>query len=224
MDSSSFFELCKVFMISELLRKIMQECGLKQKDLADVLGVPLQRVKHLCAGNVHKFAADETRRLVQTLNLNAHWLATGTGAMFNPLGGEQLGSVLTHLKLSSTRVVELGLEGDDAQAARDIATGVAAGNLAMVKSALEVLRHKPSSQEQLLLDAYHRCTPQARTNLIQTATLLSVGLASATAAGNTKRSAKDALASSNKQVINAPVGGHVAGGNVTISKTNKNKK
>lgn len=196
-------------MISELLKNVMQECGLKQKDLADVLGVPLQRVKNLCAGNVQKLAADETRRLVQTLNLNAHWLATGTGAMFNPQGGEQLGSVLTQLKLSSARVVELGLEGDDAQAARDIATGVAAGNLAMVVAALEVLRHKPAPDEQQLLDTYRRCTPQARGILIQTAAMLSAGLA--------------AQRESN-QTINAPVGGHVAGGNVSISKVNKNKK
>lgn len=154
----------------------MQECGLKQKDLADVLGVTLDRVKSLTSGKVKKFDPDETRRLVQTLNLNAHWLATGSGAMFNPHGGEQLGSVLTQLKLSSARVLELGLEGDDAQAARDIATGVAAGNLAMVQSALEVLRHKPEPNEQLLLDSYHRCTPQAKSNLIQTAVLLSAGM------------------------------------------------
>lgn len=160
----------------------MQECGLKQKDLADVLGVTLDRVKSLTSGKVKKFDPDETRRLVQTLNLNAHWLATGSGAMFNPHGGEQLGSVLTQLKLSSARVLELGLEGDDAQAARDIATGVAAGNLAMVQSALEVLRHKPEPNEQLLLDSYHRCTPQAKSNLIQTAVLLSAGMAAAAGA------------------------------------------
>lgn len=192
-------------MISELLKKIMQECGLKQKDLADVLGVPLQRIKNLCAGNVQKFAADETRRLVQTLNLNAHWLATGTGAMFNPQGGEQLGSVLTHLKLSSARVVELGLEGDDAQAARDIATGVASGNLAMVKDALEVLRHKPPPDEQLLLDTYRRCKPESKELLLRTAALLTVGLAPASPpAGNIHQS------------VNTKAGGNVTGGSISM--------
>ncbi|TXT39199.1 MAG: hypothetical protein FD135_2349 [Comamonadaceae bacterium] len=163
-------------MISVLISKVMKECALKQKDLAAILDVPLQRVKRLTGGEVQKLSPNETRRLVQTLNINAHWLATGTGAMFNPQGGEQLGSVLTQLKLSSARVTELGLDGIDAQAARDIATGVASGNLAMVNAALEVLRHKPASDEQLLLDTYRRCTVQAQANLIQTAALLAAGL------------------------------------------------
>ncbi len=195
----------------------MQECGLKQKDLADVLGVTLDRVKSLTSGKVKKFDPDETRRLVQTLNLNAHWLATGTGAMFNPHGGEQLGAVLTQLKLSSARVLDLGLKGDDAQAARDIATGVAAGNLAMVQSALEVLRHKPPPDEQVLLDCYRRCPPESKGLLIKTAGLLSADMAAPTGASPPSPSA-----SSHNQVNTAPGAIQVRGsGNTVLSHRKK---
>ena len=37
-------------MISVLVKKIMATCSLKQQELADVLEVPLQRVKRLSGG------------------------------------------------------------------------------------------------------------------------------------------------------------------------------
>jgi len=154
----------------------MAVCGLKQKDLADVLGVPLDRVKSLTSGKVKKLDPDETRRLVQTLNLNAHWLATGTGEMFNSVGGEQVGAMLTQLKLSATRVAEMDLDEEDSMAARDIAMGVNAGKQDVVVSAIQRLRKELPPDEQMLLDTYRRCTREAKANLIQTAALLSAGL------------------------------------------------
>jgi hypothetical protein len=110
--------------------------------------------------------------------------------MFNPTGGEQLGTMLTQLKLSSSRVEQLGLPVEDAIAARDIAMGVGSGNSAVVMSAIQRLRQIPPADEQLLVDTYRRCTPAAKANLIQTAALLSVAMdaptqtASASASGN----------------------------------------
>lgn len=198
----------------------MAACGLKQRDLADVLHVPLDRIKSLTSGKVKKFDPDETRRLVQTLNLNAHWLATGTGEMFNPMGGEQLGTVLAQLKLSSSRVEKLGLPDEDAIAARDIAMGVGSGNSAIVISAIQRLRQIPPTDEQLLVDTYRRCTPAAKANLIQTAALLSAGI---DAAGSAPRKPKPPPGS-RIQTINAPVHGAVAAGNVTITRSYNKKK
>ena len=64
----------------------MAAAGLQQKDLAVVLEVSIDRVKSITSGKVQKLTQDETRRLVNTLNLSAHWLATGDGPMFNPAG------------------------------------------------------------------------------------------------------------------------------------------
>ena len=46
-------------MISELLRSIMKKRGLKQQEFADLLGVPLQRVKRLVGGEAKKLTREE---------------------------------------------------------------------------------------------------------------------------------------------------------------------
>lgn len=148
-------------MISELLQQIMLTCGLKQKDLAEVLEVPLQRVKNLTAGYVQKLAPEETRRLVQALNLSAHWLATGEGEMFNPDGGAQFGEMLMQLKLCARRVNELGLTGSEAIAARDIAHGVAVGKLGIVKSGFLTL-NPLSPDETVLIGLYRKANEDVR--------------------------------------------------------------
>lgn len=163
-------------MISELISQVMQQCKLKQKDLAVVLDVPLQRVKRLTGGEVKKFTPDETRRLVQTLNLSAHWLATGEGPMFDAKGGQALGEKLSQLRLCSAAVSAMGLTGDTANAVRDIAYGVAIDDAEVVASGVKLLQPAPPADEQVLLESYRRCSQPARQTLIQTAALLSAGM------------------------------------------------
>lgn len=69
-------------MISVLLKQVMKKCGLDQKALAEVLEVPLQRVKNLTAGNVQKLTREESAALIQKLGVRADWLITGEGSMF----------------------------------------------------------------------------------------------------------------------------------------------
>ena len=165
-----------IFTISSLLKQVMAAMALQQKDLAEVLDVPLDRVKSLTSGKVKKLSSDETRRLVQTLNLSAHWLATGEGPMFDAQGGQALGEQLSQLRLCSAAVEEMGLTGEIGNAARDIAYGVAIKSPEVVLGGVETLCPALPPDEQVLLDSYRRCTAQARQNLIQTAALLSAGL------------------------------------------------
>lgn len=60
----------------------MSACNLKQTDLADVLGASLSRVKALTTDRAKKLEQSEIKGLVGKLNLNANWLATGDGEMF----------------------------------------------------------------------------------------------------------------------------------------------
>jgi hypothetical protein len=161
-------------MLSELLHRVMLECGLKHQDLAAVLNVPLQRVRHLSAGNVKKFTPDEIRRLVQTLNLSAHWLATGDGPMFNPAGGEKLGDLLTQIKLTTSRLAEIkGLRDDEARAVVAVVTGLGARDLTALRAALAACADSTLSQsERELLESFRRCKSQGQANLVQTAALL----------------------------------------------------
>lgn len=70
-------------MISVLVRRIMEECGLKQQELADVLGVPLARVKRLSGGTAQKWSAEEQIALTEKLGISPSWLITGQGEMFD---------------------------------------------------------------------------------------------------------------------------------------------
>lgn len=63
------------------------------------------------------------------------------------------------------------------------------------------------SDERVLVDAYRRCNAEAKRNLIQTAALLSAGMQ-----GQSAPSPSGGVT----QTISAPVGGHVAAGNVSV--------
>lgn len=69
-------------MISTLLKKVMAECKLKQADLAEVLGVPLDRVKALTSGRVKNLTREESEVLIDVLKIRASWLISGEGPMF----------------------------------------------------------------------------------------------------------------------------------------------
>ncbi len=179
-------------MISLLLKRVMEECNLKQADLVTVLDVSLSRVKAMTSGRVAKFTPEETRRLVQTLNLSAHWLATGEGPMFNTQGGQKLGEILTQLRLMTARLVEMEIDGPVASAVISIVHGVAEKDAHSLKDGLLQAAHAMQTpDERALLDTYRRCTSEAKANLIQTAALLSAGLSApgAPAVGNTGVSA-----------------------------------
>jgi len=60
----------------------MKARGLQQKGLAEVLGVSLDRVKSLTSGKVKNLTREEHEALVKKLNVNADWLITGEGPMF----------------------------------------------------------------------------------------------------------------------------------------------
>ncbi len=60
----------------------MQECALKQADLAEVLEVSLSRVKAMTSGRVKNLTREESQALIDKLGIRAAWLVTGEGSMF----------------------------------------------------------------------------------------------------------------------------------------------
>ena len=157
-----------------------------------VLDVPLDRVKGLTSGRLKKLTPEETRRLVQTLNLSAHWLATGEGPMFNPTGGQKLGEMLTQLRLTAAHLASLGIDGDTASAVMSIIHGVSFDDAESIKAGVvQAVWSSHSPDERALLESYRRCSDEGKINLVQTAALLAAGL-KATAANAPKRAAKPA--------------------------------
>lgn len=68
-------------MISVLIGRVMKHFKLKQQELADVLDVPLARVKRLAGGTVQKLTREESEALITKLKINPEWLITGEGPM-----------------------------------------------------------------------------------------------------------------------------------------------
>lgn len=94
-------------MISQLIKKIMKETGLKQAPLAEVIGASLSRVKALATGRAQKLTREESEALVKKLNIRAEWLVTGEGPMFRAVDAPQSRQV-------NQDVAPYGLKPDEA--------------------------------------------------------------------------------------------------------------
>ncbi|MGH8044582.1 MAG: helix-turn-helix domain-containing protein, partial [Stenotrophomonas sp.] len=69
-------------MVSSLIRQIMEDGGFRQVDLAESLGVSVDRVKSLTTGRVKKLSPDELRALVEKLHVRPEFLTTGDRPVF----------------------------------------------------------------------------------------------------------------------------------------------
>lgn len=114
----------------------MSACGLKQKDLAELLGVPLHRVKSLSTGKVQNFDREEVRVLVEKLRLSANWIATGEGDMFASASEQALAGELSTLRQVTDAVTALPLSDDHKRQVRDILFAVQSGKTDLITAAL----------------------------------------------------------------------------------------
>lgn len=92
-------------MISPLLKRLMTECRLQQKDLAEVLEVTIDRVKSLTSGRVKNLTREESEALIGKLDIRADWLITGEGPMFQ--ADEEAQGALVSRQQAITRTAAL---------------------------------------------------------------------------------------------------------------------
>ena len=149
-------------MISVLFRSVMSECNLTQQDLADLMGVPLQRVKRIALGHVKKLAPDEIRTLVEELHVSADWLATGTGPMFRPQQAEDQDAFAQRIQAVSAMgavVDALPLPEPERMRLKVLLTGEPVQDGALIAQALAG-GLKPD--EAALLDNYRHASPEGK--------------------------------------------------------------
>lgn len=150
-------------MIAELLQRLKRAKGLTQAGLAEVMGVPLQRVKHLTAGNVKNLTREESEALIQKLGVSAKWLATGEPPMFSDLGKKmELVSDAAHAAES------LGIDKERAFLVMDFVFNVRAGNAEDARNALDKLT-RLTPDEAALLDNYRNSPDAGREAVRKTA-------------------------------------------------------
>jgi hypothetical protein len=137
-------------MLSDQLRAIIDRGRLTQVALAQVLGVPLNRVKNLVNGRVQKLTQHEAQALVERLHVNPGWLTTGVGNIFKSEGEAAFDGRVWALKAASESVAKLDLPEPMRNQARDILFAVQTGQPGLLKDIFSRLASGNSSKPQEL--------------------------------------------------------------------------
>lgn len=133
-------------MLKDQIRAIIDRARLTQVGLAEVLGVPLNRVKNLVNGRVQKLSQREAKALVERLHVNPGWLMTGVGYIFKSDGEAVLDDRLWALKAATDAVMKLDLPESTREQARDLLFAVQTGQPDMVKDIFMHLGGRGSDQ------------------------------------------------------------------------------
>lgn len=153
--------------ISVLVKGVMKACGLRQADLAEILVVPLHRVKSITSGKVKNLTREEGEALIKKLNVRAEWLATGEGPMFRSDSEQELERRLDAVAGATEKAQIEGLSTDEQARVQMLLTGLEIGNADLVRQALNVL----TKDEAKLIDDYRQSAPEGKKALRSTASV-----------------------------------------------------
>ena len=154
-----------MYMAFNPVKEILTVCGLKQRELAELLDVHLQRIKRLSAGSAKKLSREEGEALIRKLNVRAEWLATGDGPMFRSDSEQELGRRLDALSDATEKAQMPGLDTEAQTRVQMLLTGLEIGHADLVLQALNVL----SADEQQLIEHYRQINPEGKKALRSTA-------------------------------------------------------
>ncbi|SIQ30438.1 helix-turn-helix domain-containing protein [Marinobacterium stanieri] len=154
-------------VLSAQLKELMTAVGCKQKGLAEVMGVSVDRVKNLTRGRALNLTREENEALIRKLNVRAEWLATGEGEMFRSDGEKELERRLGAVANATEKAQITGLDTEAQTRVQMLLTGLEIGNADLVMEALNVL----SVDEQQLIDCYRQSAPEGKKALRSTASV-----------------------------------------------------
>ncbi|WP_420553998.1 helix-turn-helix domain-containing protein [Neptuniibacter marinus] len=200
-------------VLSSQLKELMSYQGLKQKGLAEVMGVTVDRVKNLTRGRAGNLTREEGEALIRKLNVRAEWLATGDGPMFRSSSEEELERRLDAVAGATQRAQMSGLDADAQTRVQMLLTGIEIGNSDLVLQALNVL----SADEKALLDDYRQSATEGKKALRSTARVF----ANSAVATQTDTSSKHTHIDNSKGSSSMTIQGdnnHVVGGRIIKNK------
>ncbi|ODC03220.1 hypothetical protein BFW38_06355 [Terasakiispira papahanaumokuakeensis] len=154
-------------VLSAQLKDLMMAVGCKQKGLAEIMGVSVDRVKNLTRGRAGNLTREEGEALIRKLNVRAEWLATGEGPMFRSDGEQELERRLDAVANATQKARLTGLDTEAQTRVQMLLTGLEIGNTDLVMEALNVL----SADEQQLVAHYRQSTPEGKKALRSTASV-----------------------------------------------------
>lgn len=144
----------------------MRERGISQRELADVMGVDLSRVKNLCAGRLKKLTREEGEALIRKLHVRAHWLATGEGPMFESESERAFTSRIDKLGPVSKIAAKFGLSESEAHLLTEILFYTETGNVQRLRETMSKFAEL-SPKESALLNYYRSSSEEARDALMK---------------------------------------------------------
>lgn len=143
----------------------MAATGLKQSALAELMGVPLDRVKSLATGKVKKFTQGEGEALVRKLNVRAEWLVTGEGPMFQESQERELHARVDAVQTATKKASIDGLSRDEVARLQELLFFVETRDAVGVRRVMSA----PPTDEQMLLDAYRAMDAAGKKALLSAA-------------------------------------------------------
>lgn len=152
--------------IKSLIKELMRALNLRQVDLAEVLGVKIDRIKSLSSGKVKNFTRDEIEALISKLNVRAEWLATGKGPMFLSENELEFQRRLSKLSDISQAVSSLGLTTRNTRRLHDILSALESKDIDWLT---RCLRDPLKPEERELLDNYRFADNEAKDLIINLA-------------------------------------------------------
>jgi transcriptional regulator with XRE-family HTH domain len=135
--------------IKSLIKELMKALNLRQVDLAEGLGVKLDRVKSITSGKVRNLTREETEALINKYHVRAEWLATGKGPMFLTENELEFQRRLSRLSEISNSVSELGLTTRNTRRLHNILSALEAKDIDWLSRCLKDPL-KPEERELLL--------------------------------------------------------------------------
>lgn len=152
-------------VLSTQIKELMAAVGCKQKGLAELMGVSVDRVKNLTRGRAGNLTREEGEQLIRKLNVRAEWLATGEGPMFRTAGEQELQRRLDSVADATKKAQVEGLTSEEISRAQMLLTGIEIGKADLIKTALGVL----PADEQELLHNYRNSNPESKKAMLATA-------------------------------------------------------
>lgn len=147
--------------LREIVKQVMTHFDLEQSELAEVMDVPIDRVKSLSAGRVKKFAPSETQALVRKLGISANWLATGLGEMLQSEAEKRLNAKLGNAKDMAKSLEAREVTEDKRRFLTDVLYAYELGAddvLAELLSGITIA----NADEQKLLANWAQCSPESQ--------------------------------------------------------------
>lgn len=121
--------------------------------MADVLGVPLHRVKSLTTDKVKNLTREEADALVTKLHVRGDWLATGEGPIFQSENERELHRRLGAVRASTQKIHAAGLKAEAAGALQELLYYAELGDMAALTKLLDQMP-RLSAEELVLVQRF----------------------------------------------------------------------